>query len=107
MQGNEYIWHEQIKKYNVTGYHLFAGGQQYEQLYKESTNDSMILMPHYLILDKTEMAEANAKQPSDGDSLYAQLSKYLETALKVAIYAASVLLIGFVYPAIDVLPKAA
>ena len=54
-QGNEYIWHEQIKKYNVTGYHLFAGGQQYEQLYKESTNDSMILMPHYLILDKTEM----------------------------------------------------
>lgn len=77
-QGNEYLWHEQIKKYNVEGTHLFVNQNQYESLYKQSTNDSIVLMPHYLIIDKKgNIVERNAKQPSDRDSLYAQLDKYL------------------------------
>lgn len=77
-QGNEYLWHEQIKKYNVEGIHLFVNLNQYESLYKQSTNDSIVLMPHYLIIDKKgNIVERNAKQPSDRDSLYAQLDKYL------------------------------
>lgn len=77
-QGNEYLWHEQIKKYNVTGDHIFVDGNQYDKLYKQSTNESLVLMPHYLIIDKKgNIVEPNAKQPSDGDSLYLQLDKYL------------------------------
>jgi thiol-disulfide isomerase/thioredoxin len=77
-QGNEYMWHEQIKKYDVTGSHLFITPQQYEELYKRSTNDSTILMPHYLIIDRRgNIVERNAWQPSDRDSLYKQLNKYL------------------------------
>lgn len=77
-QGNEYLWHEQIKKYNVEGIHLFVNLNQYENLYKQLTSDSIVLMPHYLIIDKRgNIVERNAKQPSDRDSLYAQLDKYL------------------------------
>ena len=77
-QGNEYLWHEQIKKYNIKGYHLFVDEKQYENLYKKSTKDSLVLMPHYLILDrKGNVIEPDAKQPSNGDSLYVQLDKYL------------------------------
>jgi thiol-disulfide isomerase/thioredoxin len=77
-QGNEYIWHEQIKKYNVTGDHIFMDEKDYEKLYQLSTNDSLVLMPHYLIIDKKgNIVEPNAKRPSDGDSLYLQLDKYL------------------------------
>jgi thiol-disulfide isomerase/thioredoxin len=77
-QGNEYLWHEQIKKYKVEGSHVFVNEKQYDKLYKQSTNDSTVLMPHYLIIDKTgRIVEPNAKQPSDGDSLYFQLDKYL------------------------------
>ena len=76
-QGNEYLWHEQIKKYNVEGDHIFADETQYEKLYQESTKDSVVLMPHYLIIDKKgDIVEPNAKRPSDGDSLYLQLDKY-------------------------------
>lgn len=77
-QGNEYLWHEQIKKYNVTGTHLFLSPEQYEKLYKQSTHDSLVLMPHYLLLDKNgHIAETKARQPSDRDSLYAQIDQYL------------------------------
>jgi len=38
----------------------------------------MVLMPHYLIINKNgTIAEPNAKQPSNEDSLYVQLDKYL------------------------------
>lgn len=77
-QGNEYLWREQIKKYNVEGNHVFVDETQFEKFYKQSTNDSIVLMPHYLIIDKKgRVVEPNAKQPSDGDSLYLQLDKYL------------------------------
>lgn len=36
------------------------------------------MMPRYLIINKKgELVEANAKRPSDTDSLYRQLDKYL------------------------------
>ncbi len=77
-QGNKYLWHKQIKKYKVEGTHVFVNLNQYESLYMQSTNDSIVLMPHYLIIDKKGIiVERNAKQPSDRDSLYAQLDKYL------------------------------
>lgn len=77
-QGNKYLWHEQIKKYNVEGDHLFVNEIQYEKLYQQSTKDSFVLMPHYLIIDKKgNIVELNAKRPSDSDSLYLQLDKYL------------------------------
>ena len=77
-QGSEYLWREQIKKYNVEGNHVLVDETQFEKLYKQSTNDSTVLMPHYLIIDKKgRVVEPNAKQPSDGDSLYLQLDKYL------------------------------
>lgn len=77
-QGNEYMWHEQIKKYNVLGAHLFVILNQYEKLYRQSTQDSIVIMPHYLIIDKKgNIVVRNAKRPSDRDSLYAQLDKYL------------------------------
>lgn len=77
-QGNKYLWHEQIKKYNIEGCHAIIDEAQYEKLYKQLTKDSVVLMPHYLIIDKKgNVVEANAKRPSEGDSLYIQLSKYL------------------------------
>jgi thiol-disulfide isomerase/thioredoxin len=77
-QGNKYFWNEQIKKYNVEGTHLFVSPRQYESLYKQSTNENIILMPRYLILNKKgNIVERNAKQPSNKDSLFTQLDKYL------------------------------
>ncbi|MCC6289825.1 MAG: redoxin family protein [Chitinophagaceae bacterium] len=77
-QGNEYLWRKQIEKYDIEGVHIFLSASQYDKLYKTLTNDSSILMPHYLITDKLgNIVEANAKQPSEGDSLYLQLDKYL------------------------------
>ena len=77
-QGNEYLWHEQIEKYNIEGNHVFVDLAQYGKLYQQSTKDSLILMPHYLIIDKKgNIVEPDAKRPSDNDSLYLQLNKYL------------------------------
>lgn len=77
-QGNEYLWRGQIKKYNIEGCHIFLEASQYEKLYQQLTKDSTVLMPHYLITDKQgNIVEPNAKQPSDRDSLYFQLDKYL------------------------------
>jgi len=77
-QGNEYLWRNQIKKYNVEGIHVFVNEVQYRKLYRQTTSDSLVLMPHYLIIDKKgNIVESNAKGPSDGDSLYIQLEKYL------------------------------
>ncbi|MFT3946376.1 MAG: redoxin family protein [Agriterribacter sp.] len=77
-RGNEYLWRKQIEKYDIEGVHIFLSASQYDKLYKALTNDSSILMPHYLITDKLgNIVEANAKQPSEGDSLYLQLDKYL------------------------------
>lgn len=77
-QGNEYLWQEQIRKYNIEGHHVFINETQYEKLYRQSTKDSAILMPHYLIIDKRgSIAVRDAKRPSDKDSLYFELDKYL------------------------------
>ena len=79
-QGNQYLWSEQIKKYTVEGCHIFVNEKQYEQLYRHSTKDSagIIMMPRYVIIDKTgNIVETKARQPSDRDSLYRQLDKYL------------------------------
>lgn len=77
-QGIEYLWHEQIKKYNIEGDHIFVDDIQYEKLYRNSTKDSLVLMPHYLIIDKKgNIVESDARRPSDSDSLVLQLDKYL------------------------------
>lgn len=77
-QGNRYLWREQIKKYNVEGHHIFLNSSQYNKLYRQSAKDSLVLMPRYLIIDKTGIiVETNAKRPSNKDSLHTQLDKYL------------------------------
>ncbi len=77
-QGNRYLWREQIKKYNVEGYHIFLNSSQYNKLYINYAKDSLVSMPRYLIIDKKGNAtETNAKRPSEKDSLHSQLEKYL------------------------------
>lgn len=79
-QGRRYLWKKQIKKYNVQGYHIFLDEARYDKLFRQLTQDSTgtIAMPRYLIVDKSgNIAVANARQPSDRDSLYSQLDKYL------------------------------
>ncbi|QEC68154.1 TlpA family protein disulfide reductase [Panacibacter ginsenosidivorans] len=78
-RGNKYLWKQQIDKYGIDGYHVFLEDEQYDELYKASTKDTNVLMPHYLIIDKQgKVAITSAKHPSDKDSLYAQLDKYLQ-----------------------------
>ena len=77
-QGNEYLWQQQIRKYDVEGNHVFVKETQYEKLYREATKDSTVVMPRYLIIDKKgHIVETSAKRPSDKDRLYLELDKYL------------------------------
>jgi thiol-disulfide isomerase/thioredoxin len=79
-QGNRYLWNEQIRKYNIEGAHIFLDYPQYEKLFRYSMQDSTatVLIPRYMIIDKTgKVAVASAHQPSDKDTLYSQLNKYL------------------------------
>ncbi len=79
-QGNEYLWKKQIEKYNVEGHHVFVDNEQYDKLYKKAVNDSgtLITMPRYLIINKKgEIVVTDAKRPSEKDSLYIELDKYL------------------------------
>ncbi len=79
-QGNRYFWNEQIRKYNIEGYHVFLGLQEYDRLYKNALQDSSatVLMPRYMIVDKSgKIAVTVAHQPSETDSLYCQLDKFL------------------------------
>ncbi|WP_114789888.1 TlpA disulfide reductase family protein [Niabella yanshanensis] len=83
-QGNEYLWQEQIRKYDIEGNHVFVSETQYEKLYRQTTKDSAVVMPHYLIIDKNgNIVEPDAKRPSDRDSLYVELDKYLAENLKI------------------------
>lgn len=80
-QGSEYIWKRQVEKYNIEGFHLLLNEKQYENLYRNSIADSvgLITMPRYLIIDKHgSIVEANAKRPSDRESLFNQLNKYIQ-----------------------------
>lgn len=79
-QGNKYLWKQQIEKYNVEGMHLFLNFKQYDKLYKQSVHNdkATVLMPSYMIINKKgEIVITDAKRPSDKDSLYVQLDKYL------------------------------
>lgn len=84
-QGNKYLWRQQVQKYEVEGTHVFTDAKQYEQLYRHASMDStgVITMPRYIIIDKNgHIAETNARQPADRDSLYTQLDKYLNASEK-------------------------
>ncbi len=79
-QGDSYLWKRQIEKNEVEGFHVFLNDEQYKNVYRHSVqNDtSVIFMPRYLIFDKHgEVAVTDARRPSDKDSLFAQLDKYL------------------------------
>lgn len=80
-QGDEYLWKRQIEKYEVEGFHVFLNDDQYNRVFRNSIqNDTAtIVMPRYLIVDKKgEVVVTDAKRPSDKDSLFAQLDKYLK-----------------------------
>lgn len=77
---HEYMWREQIKKYNIEGNHIFLEFDQYANLYRNLVDNKKILitMPRYMILDKTgKVVISDAKRPSDRDSLSSQLNRYL------------------------------
>lgn len=77
-RGNRYMWKKQVRKYNIEGYHIFLDDAQYDNFFRNLTRDSVVTMPHYLIISKQgAIAVANAPRPSDSDSLYLQLDRYL------------------------------
>lgn len=83
-RGNRYIWTQQLKKYNVEGDHLFLDGNTYDKLYREAAKDSNvhITMPRYVIMGKEgNIVEPDARRPSDKDSLYFQIDRYLLSLL--------------------------
>lgn len=80
-RGNQYLWKQQIKKYNIDGYHIFLSDNEYDNLYRNALkNDTaFIFMPRYLITDKSGKVQVNnAKRPSDQGQLFAQIDKYLK-----------------------------
>jgi thiol-disulfide isomerase/thioredoxin len=80
-QGQKLIWKQQVQRFDVLGSHMFLGERDYSRLFRASvkgSKDTMINMPRYLILDKQgKIVENNAYRPSDQDSIYTQLDKYL------------------------------
>lgn len=80
-RGNQYLWKQQIEKYDIEGTHLFLDDDQYDKLYKQCVhnNKAVVYMPRYVILNKKgEIVITDAKRPSDSNSLYAQLDKFLK-----------------------------
>lgn len=78
--GNNYLWKKQVANHNVTGNHLFVDLEEYTNLYRQaSQNDTAkILMPHYVIVDKTgNITAPDAAAPSDYTAAIRQLDKVL------------------------------
>jgi thiol-disulfide isomerase/thioredoxin len=79
--GTRLIWKQQLQKFDIEGYNLFLGARDYATLYHRSVRgakDTILAMPRYLVMDKQgKIAEADAPRPSDRDSLYLKLDKYL------------------------------
>lgn len=65
-----------ILSHNLTGFHLRLN----DSLKKDLTERKIFipLIPQFMIMDKSgKIAENSALRPSNGDSLYAQLKKYI------------------------------
>lgn len=80
-RGEKLIWKQQLQKFDIEGSHIFLDGPSYDKLYRLSVRgnkDTLITMPRYLIINKQgNIAETNAPRPSDEDSIYNKLDKYL------------------------------
>ena len=64
----------------MEGYHVFVDYDQYDQLYRNLAGNKTesVLMPRYMVMNKKgKIAVTNAYRPSNRDSLYSLLDKYL------------------------------
>jgi len=79
--GQRLIWKQQLQKFAISGNHIFLNAREYVQFYRkaiEGSKDTSVYMPRYLIINKQGIiAETNAYRPSEKDSVYKQLDKYL------------------------------
>ncbi|WP_158826298.1 TlpA family protein disulfide reductase [Mucilaginibacter lacusdianchii] len=79
--GRNLVWKQQLKKYQIDGYHMFLDSKQYENLYRKSVNgnaQTQVFMPRYIIINKRgQIVNTNAPTPSSADSIANQLDKYL------------------------------
>ena len=72
-------WKKFIKINGLTGIHLRKSKADIQHIWDELlAKDKQRLYPTYFIFDKNgKLAQADAKQPSDGAELYTELEKYL------------------------------
>jgi len=72
-------WKKFIKVNGLTGIHLRKSKADIQHIWDELlAKDKQRLYPTYFIFDKNgKLAQADAKQPSDGAELYTELEKYL------------------------------
>lgn len=79
--GRQLVWKQQLKKFDVEGTHLFLNIDDYDRLFRRSikgNKNTIVAMPRYLIMDKHgSIVENDAPPPSEPDSAYAKLDKYL------------------------------
>jgi len=72
-------WKRFIHLNGITGIHLRKSQAEIQKIWEELLpGKKEHLYPSYFIFDKNgKLAQADAKQPSDGDKLYTELEKYL------------------------------
>ena len=74
---NDSVLYQFILSHNLKGYHLRLN----DSLKKDLTEQKIFipLIPQFMIMDKSgSIAENSALRPSNGDSLYIQLRKYIK-----------------------------
>jgi len=76
---NDEVWRDFILINNMTGDHIRRTEEQMQTLWNEfGIRDKEQYFPHYLIIDKnSNITNNNAKKPSDGEELYAQIKTAL------------------------------
>lgn len=75
---DEQKWKNLIKKYNLTGYHLFMSNDFYYNIWKYKGIKNEFMIPHYILVDKEgKIVDINAARPSNADKLYKQIDQLL------------------------------
>lgn len=75
----EITWRKSVPYYNLTGYHLLAGKELTEAVYRELGNErGMLSIPRFLIVDKEgKIVVPNAASPNQPEKLIQQLKEVL------------------------------
>jgi thiol-disulfide isomerase/thioredoxin len=74
-------WKDMIKYYELDGFHIRGSKELQQNIHrsfgKKYGDEYGIAIPHYLIIKNGQVVERDAKRPSDKDTLYNQIKKYL------------------------------